>query len=101
MNRLLGLLGLAARAGAVISGTDAVRTEVREGRVRWVLLASDVAPGQRAKLEPLLQARGVRFHTAFSRDELARAIGRASASAVGIMDDGFARRAEELIAAQH
>ena len=102
MNPLLGLLGLAARAGKVVSGTDAVRAEVREGKVVWVLLADDTAAGQRAKLAPLLEARGVRYHTAFSRAELGRAIGRGAASAVGISDSGFARRAEELIAAaQH
>lgn len=99
---MLGLLGLAARAGKTVSGTDAVRAEVREGKIGWVLLADDVAPGQRAKLVPLLEARGVRHHTGFSRAELGHAIGRAAASAVGLRDEGFARRAEELIAAaQH
>ena len=98
MNPLLSLLGLAARAGSLVSGTEAVRAEARDGKVHFVLLAADAAAGQRGKLVPLLDARGIGHHTAFSREELGRAIGRASASAVGVADAGFARRAAELIA---
>lgn len=96
MNPVLGILGLAARAGALVSGTDAVRAEVRDGKVGCVLLASDTAPGQRSKLIPLLDARGVRHYTGFSRAELGRAIGRSPTSAIGIADPGFARRVHEL-----
>lgn len=98
MNPLLGLLGLAARAGALVTGTEAVRSEVRDGKVQCVLLASDAAPGQRSKLIPLLDARGVRHYTGFSRAELGRAIGRSPASAIGITNAGFARRVDELAA---
>ncbi len=98
MNPLLGLLGLAARAGALVAGTEAVRAEVRDGNVQCVLLAADAAVGQRSKLIPLLDARGVRHYTRFSRAELGRATGRAPTSAIGIKNAGFARRVQELAA---
>jgi ribosomal protein L7Ae-like RNA K-turn-binding protein len=98
LNPLLGLLGLAARAGALVAGTEGVRAEVRGGKVQCVLLASDAAAGQRSKLIPLLDARGVRHYTGFSRAELGRATGRAPTSAIGIKDAGFAQRAQELAA---
>ena len=98
MNPLLGLLGLATRAGALVAGTEAVRSEVRDGKVECVLLASDAAAGQRSKLIPLLEARGIRHYTGFSRAELGRAMGRAPTSAVGVKNAGFARRVQELAA---
>ena len=97
--RVLDLLGLAARAGAVVTGTDAVRRAAREDRVFRAILAEDTAPGQQRKLTPLLQARGAPFHTLFTRDELGAAIGRAPTSAIGITDRNLANRAGELIPA--
>lgn len=96
---LLNILGLAARAGSVVSGTDRVRSAVRDGKAYEVLLAADASPTQRDKLVPLLEARGVAFRTALRRDELGVAIGRAPVSAVGITNRNFARRVGELIAA--
>ena len=96
--RILELLGLAARAGSVVSGTGAVRAAVREKKLRRVLLAADAAPGQRGKLVPLLEAVGIPYDVRFDRVELGAAIGRAPVSAVGIEGDGFARRLGELVA---
>lgn len=94
---LLGLLGLAARARELVSGTEQVRGELRKGRVRLVVLAADAAPGQRAKLTPLLEALGVRHFVALRREQLGAAIGRSPVSAVGLKEAGFARRAAELL----
>jgi ribosomal protein L7Ae-like RNA K-turn-binding protein len=97
--QLLSLLGLASRAGRVVSGTDSVRQGVRDGDVGLVLLAADASPTQHAKLIPLLEARQVRSHRLLSRDELGAAIGRGPVAAVGLTDPNFTRRARALIAA--
>jgi len=96
---LLGLLGLAARAGALVFGTEQVRAAVRDGSARLVILAADAAVGQQTKLLPLLEARGVVHFMGPSRGELGAATGRAPVSAVGLIDAGFARRASELLGA--
>lgn len=94
--RVLDLLGLSARAGTLVTGTESVRQAVREERVHRVFLAEDAAPGQRQKLEPLLQARSVPSHILFSRVELGSAVGRSPVSAVGITDSKLARRLGEM-----
>lgn len=96
---LADLIGLAARARAVVTGTDMVRRAVRDGEVVAVLMAADTAPGQAGKLVPLLEARGVPYAVCLTREELGAAIGRESVSSVGITQDGFARRARQLAAA--
>ncbi|MGH7459045.1 MAG: L7Ae/L30e/S12e/Gadd45 family ribosomal protein [Longimicrobiaceae bacterium] len=93
----LKLLGLAARAGAVLSGTERVRRGARNGTVRYVILGSDAAAGQRSKLEPLLRARGIPFGVAPSQRGLGEAIGRGPLSAAGITDAGLAARLRELL----
>jgi ribosomal protein L7Ae-like RNA K-turn-binding protein len=98
LRRLLELLGLAARARAIVTGTDAVRRAVREGEVARVLLATDAAPGQAGKLTPLLEARQVPFHFLTTRDVLGAAVGRGPVSALGLTNQNFARRAGEFLA---
>ena len=99
VRRVLDLLGLAARAGGILTGIDSVRRAAREDQVFRVLLANDAAPGQQGKLTPLLEARRVPFHTLFTRDELGAATGRSAVSAIGFTDRNFARRTGELVAA--
>jgi len=96
---LLDLLGLSTRAGALVSGTNAVRAAVREGTVRQVILAADAAEGQRGKLIPLLDARRIPYYIGFSREELGAATGRAPVSAVGLTNAQLAARARSLLAA--
>ena len=97
--RVLDLLGLSARAGTLVTGTESVRQAVREERVHRVFLAEDAAPGQRQKLEPLLQARQVPSHIMFSRVELGSAVGRSPVSALGVTDPKLARRIGEMVSA--
>lgn len=89
---LLGFLGLAHRAGSVIRGTEAVRTALRAGDAQLVLLASDAAPGQIAKLSGLLEHRGVSSAVLGTRADLGRALGGAALSAVALRPSSFADR---------
>jgi len=95
--RALGILGLAARAGALAAGTERVREAARAGRLRYVVLAADAAENARSKLLPLLAARGVPVAEAFSRAELGDAVGRSSLSAAGLTDASFAARVRGLL----
>jgi ribosomal protein L7Ae-like RNA K-turn-binding protein len=95
---LLSLLGIAARAGATVPGTDAVRASAREGKAVLVLLGSDASPTQRRKLVPLLDARGIPYRVGPSRAALGAALGRGPVSAVAVTEPGLARRLLELAA---
>ncbi|HUE96985.1 MAG TPA: ribosomal L7Ae/L30e/S12e/Gadd45 family protein [Longimicrobiaceae bacterium] len=95
---MLDVLGLSARAGALVSGTGAVRAAAREAKVHHVVLAADAAEGQRRKLIPLLDARRIPYSIGFTRAELGAATGRPPVSAVGIDNPKLAGRARELLA---
>lgn len=91
-NNLLQTLGLARRAGALVFGTGAVRTAVREGKARVVLLAANAAEGQARKVKPLLEHRGVPHRVWGTREELGGAIGAAQVSAIAITTKSFAEQ---------
>ena len=88
----LRMLGLAARAGALVTGTQHVREAVRAGSVRLVLLATDSSDNSREKLVPLLDARRVAYLAVSDRGTLGAAVGKGPLSAVGITVQSFADR---------
>ena len=49
MNKFLQLLGLAMRAGKVVSGEELVIREIRSGKAQLVILAEDAAKKTRKK----------------------------------------------------
>jgi ribosomal protein L7Ae-like RNA K-turn-binding protein len=91
------MLGLAARAGAVVPGTDRVRVAARSGSLHFVLVASDLSDNSRDKLLPLLEARQIPYAIVSDRDALGGAVGRAPLSALGIMERKLALRVRELL----
>jgi ribosomal protein L7Ae-like RNA K-turn-binding protein len=95
---VLQLLGLAARAGAVVPGTGLVRDAVRAGRVRFAVVADDLTATGRDKLVPLLDGRGVSYAVRYTRAQLGGAVGRAPLAALGVTDRGFAERLRVLLA---
>ncbi|MBI4545560.1 MAG: ribosomal L7Ae/L30e/S12e/Gadd45 family protein [Gemmatimonadetes bacterium] len=97
---VLRLLGLAARAGAVLPGTQRVREAVRGGALRLVIVAADASPNSRAKLLPLLEQRRVQHLVGFSRSELGWAVGRGPLSALGVTDAALAGRLRQLAEGQ-
>ena len=68
------LLGLAARGGGVVPGTERVREAARSGGVYAVVVAADASANTMDKLVPLLRARGIVHIVAFSRVELGAAV---------------------------
>jgi ribosomal protein L7Ae-like RNA K-turn-binding protein len=98
VEQALTLAGFAARAGQVVTGTDRVRGAVRDGTAPLVLVATDAAPAQSAKLIPLLEARSVPYFAVASRERLGHAVGKGPLSALALLDRALARRCGELLA---
>jgi len=90
VERVPGLVGLAARAGAIVWGTERVREAVRAGKVTLVIVAGDASDNTRSKLVPLLLAHGVEFVERFDRNSLGEAIGKGPVSAIGLTRAEFA-----------
>lgn len=95
---LLRLLGLAARAGAVVPGSERVRQAVLEGEVRFAVVAADASGHRRDRLVPLLSGHGVPHIVAFDRERIGHAVGRAPLGAVGVTEVTFAERLAVLSA---
>lgn len=94
---VLSLLGLAARAGAIVPGTARVREGVATDTIRCAIVASDASGNAHDKVLPLLERRGVPHAVRYDRAALGAAVGKSELSAIGITDRGFAERCVALL----
>lgn len=94
--KLFQLLGLAMRAGKIISGEDRVITGIRKGHVCLVLLAEDASANTMKKLTDKCTYYRVPYHISSSRYTLGHAIGKKEGRVVvGVTDEGFAAKMQQ------
>jgi ribosomal protein L7Ae-like RNA K-turn-binding protein len=93
--RLLGLLGLARRAGKLAVGATAVEKLVRSGARPVVIVARDAGPGLRTRVARLQPVRRV-LDDVLDGGQLARSQGRSELAVVAVADAGFVKGIEKL-----
>ncbi|MBQ9458584.1 MAG: ribosomal L7Ae/L30e/S12e/Gadd45 family protein [Oscillospiraceae bacterium] len=99
MDNILSLLGLAKKAGRLEAGEDAVGACAKAHGARLILLASDAAENT-ARRAARFSEEGACLCARIdaSRDELGRAVGRASCAVLALTDIGFASAAAKKLA---
>ncbi|MGH7658449.1 MAG: L7Ae/L30e/S12e/Gadd45 family ribosomal protein [Gemmatimonadales bacterium] len=90
MNRLLGLLGLGARAGNVALGVDAVRRGLQRDEFACVVVAADASPRTIEKVVRLARGRQVDVVRGPAADEIGAQLGRPPVMAAGVRDRALA-----------
>lgn len=97
MSKLFQNLGLARRAGKIVTGETAM-TAIKEQKAMLVLIASDAA--ERTKSRILEKCRFYCIRTKFVEDSvnLAQSIGKENCMFVAVLDEGFARIIENELA---
>lgn len=85
--RIGALLGIAARAGGLVSGWNGVRA--KWNKLKLVLVAADASENTLRRF-----AKFDRAYVALAKEELGRAIGKPPRSVIGITDPRLAERLE-------
>ena len=91
MNKFLQLLGLAMRAGKVVSGEDFVIQEIRSGKAQLVILSMDAKKNTEKKISDKCHSYKVPLLRYGTRQELGNAIGKEARVVIAVTDRGFAR----------
>lgn len=94
--KALNLLGLSMRAGKLISGEGLTLNEVRSGKAKLVLVATDASENTIKKIQDKCSYYNVQCICEFTQAEISQAIGK-HRMICGICDRGFARSFYELI----
>ncbi|SRR5690554_607126 len=89
-NKVLQTLGLAQRAGKIVTG-DELLFKIDKRKVSLVLLASNASQRTQDEILKKCEAKGMPCLVALSKEELSNAIGKFNRVAVGITDAGFSK----------
>ncbi|HBQ64798.1 MAG TPA: 50S ribosomal protein L7ae [Clostridiales bacterium] len=96
-DRVLGFLGLAAKAGKLVSGEEMCLRMIHKGKVRCIIMAEDASSNARQRLSKACSAAGIRCLTYGNKASLGRHIGKEIRAVVGVMDGNFSKRLMELV----
>ena len=89
-NKQAFALGLAQKAGKLVSGDFAVKAALKAGTVQLLVVAQDTAPNSKKELCYLAAQAGVLVLELLTRWELGSAIGKGQRAAAAITDSNFA-----------
>ena len=97
-SKVLSMLGLCRRAGAVIIGTDLVTKALPSGKVRLVMYVADASANTEKKITDKCKFYNTRcVKLSYDGMEIAHAIGKlSSVSVVGVTDENFSRELDLL-----
>lgn len=97
LDRLSNLIGLAQRAGKVISGEELVVKAIQNGKAQLIFLANDAGPNLTKKVTDKSNYYKIEVSTVFSTLELSAALGKPR-KVVAIADAGFSKKMRTLMA---
>ncbi|HIX30044.1 MAG TPA: ribosomal L7Ae/L30e/S12e/Gadd45 family protein [Candidatus Blautia stercoravium] len=86
----LSLLGLAAKAGKIVSGEFATENAVKAGKAFLVLVAEDASDNTRKKFKDMCTYYEVPFYIIGTKEELGSAIGKEYRASLALTDENFA-----------
>ncbi len=88
--KVLNLLGLAQRAGKIVSGTPLVAKAIRNKQAVLIFMANDLHENSRKEISPKAVSQNLPIQTEFNADELSQAIGKRR-KVLAVTDRNFAQ----------
>ncbi|MBS6397507.1 MAG: ribosomal L7Ae/L30e/S12e/Gadd45 family protein [Clostridiales bacterium] len=92
-NKILAYLGLATRAGRVVSGEFCVEKSVRQRRAKLVIVSEDASEASKKKFRNICTYYKVPLYFFGNREELGAACGKELRVSAAIEDEGLAHAA--------
>lgn len=94
--KFLNLLGLAQRAGKLVSGEDLCLKELRSGTCHLMIIASDASNRTKDRFDKKSYFYKVKVIDDFTTNELSNAIGKENRKTIAIIDPGFAKSLQQI-----
>ena len=94
--KILGLIGLSARARKISFGADSVETQAKKGKVKLFIIAEDASERTKDKFNKLEIQCNIPIIIHGSIEELSKAIGKNNKAILGIEDINLSREIEKI-----
>ncbi len=90
-NKIFGTLGIAAKAGKIVSGEFSVEKAIKEGSAHLVIVAEDASDNTKKHFSDMCSFRSVPILFLGTKEELGGCIGKSFRANVALTDEGFAK----------
>ena len=96
-NKIYSFLGLATRAGKVLSGEETCERAIRSGKAYLVIVSEDASENTKKKFRDMCTYRKVQLRVFGQKEFLGRYTGKEIRAVVVITEEGFGKRLIELM----
>lgn len=100
MNKAYSMISLANKAGKLVTGEDAVRNSIRNGRVKLLIVAEDASDNTKKRFINSAAFYNISITIWGLKEELGNCIGKSERSVLGITDDNFSNVILEKLSAE-
>lgn len=97
MDKVYGMLGISAKAGKVVAGTDIVIESMKKRKVNLVIVAVDASDKTKKEMKFKCNQYNVEMVIFGEIDTNSKAIGKSNKAIIGILDKGLAESIRKLI----
>jgi len=96
-NKLLGLLGICAKAGKIVSGADACLEEIKTNSVKLLIIAEDASDKTKKNYIFYGDKYNIPVAIASTVDNLSKAIGKKNRAIIGVKDINLSNEIQKII----
>lgn len=89
-DKILSFIGLGARAGKLIYGSEAGSSAVRSGKAHLVIIAADASENTKKLMKNKCISNNVKIYEYASVADLGRCVGKGNVSVISVKDKEFA-----------
>lgn len=94
--KILGLIGLAARARKICFGADSAELQIKKKKVYLVIVAKDSSDRTKEKFKSICEENGIPIIIEEEIESLSKAIGKSNKAIIGIEDVNLAREIQKI-----
>lgn len=95
--KILGMLGISAKAGKVVCGTEATLDDIERKKVKIVIVANNASEKTKKNIKFVCDKKNIEILEFGSIDEISKAIGKNNKAIIGIKDKNLAEQIVKLI----
>ena len=97
LQKIEGLLGMAQRAGKIVSGELAARKAIASGQAAVAIVAGDASERTKETLRQEAGAKQIPVYDLFTKEMLGRCLGKEYRAVAALLDKGFAKTLAEKV----
>lgn len=94
--KILGLIGLAARARKICFGADSVELQIQKKKAYLVIVAKDSSDRTKDKFKSICEEKGIPIIIEGEIESLSKAIGKSNKAIIGIEDVNLASEIQKI-----